>query len=59
MSGPPDGLRVIDAASIFAGPLVASLLGDFGADVIKIEHPSGDHAYLLRSGIFENVVLYQ
>ena len=42
MSGPPDGLRVIDAASIFAGPLVASLLGDFGADVIKIEHPSTD-----------------
>ena len=42
MSGPLEGLRVIDAASIFAGPLVASLLGDFGADVIKVEHPTGD-----------------
>jgi len=42
MSGPLEGLRVVDAASIFAGPLIASLLGDFGADVIKIEHPSGD-----------------
>ena len=36
------GLRVIDAATVLAGPLVASALGDFGADVIKIEHPRGD-----------------
>ena len=36
------GLRVLDCASIFAGPLIASILGDFGADVIKIEHPTGD-----------------
>ena len=40
--GPLAGIRVIDAASIFAGPLIASLMGDFGADVIKIEHPTGD-----------------
>ena len=37
-----DGIRVIDAATLFAGPLAAMLLGDFGADVIKIEHPKGD-----------------
>jgi len=36
------GLRVIDAAVLFAGPVIATLLGDFGADVIKIEHPRGD-----------------
>ena len=42
MSGPLQGLRVIDAASLFAGPVIASLMGDFGADVIKIEHPTGD-----------------
>jgi crotonobetainyl-CoA:carnitine CoA-transferase CaiB-like acyl-CoA transferase len=36
------GIRVIDAATLFAGPLAAMLLGDFGADVIKIEHPKGD-----------------
>ncbi|MGE0854368.1 MAG: CaiB/BaiF CoA transferase family protein [Hyphomicrobiaceae bacterium] len=42
MSGPLEGLRVIDAASLFAGPVIASLLGDFGADVIKVEHPTGD-----------------
>ena len=39
---PLAGLRVIDASSIFAGPLIATLLGDFGADVIKVEHPTGD-----------------
>src|SRR5436190_14066215 len=39
---PLAGLRVLDAATLFAGPLVATFLGDFGADVIKIEHPNGD-----------------
>jgi crotonobetainyl-CoA:carnitine CoA-transferase CaiB-like acyl-CoA transferase len=39
---PLAGLRVLDAATLFAGPLVATFLGDFGADVIKIEHPKGD-----------------
>ncbi|NDB68728.1 MAG: CoA transferase [Methylocystaceae bacterium] len=42
MTGPLNGLRVIDAATLFAGPVIASLLGDFGAEIIKIEHPSGD-----------------
>jgi crotonobetainyl-CoA:carnitine CoA-transferase CaiB-like acyl-CoA transferase len=37
-----DGIRVIDAATLFAGPLAATLMADFGADVIKIEHPKGD-----------------
>jgi formyl-CoA transferase len=39
---PLEGLRVIDCATVLAGPLIATVLGDFGADVIKIEHPSGD-----------------
>jgi formyl-CoA transferase len=38
------GLRVLDVATLFAGPLAATLLGDFGAEVIKIEHPKGDPA---------------
>ncbi|MFG1943671.1 CaiB/BaiF CoA transferase family protein [Nonomuraea sp. NPDC048826] len=30
---------VVDAATLFAGPLAATILGDYGADVIKVEHP--------------------
>lgn len=40
--GPLSGLRVIDAGVLFAGPVIGTLLGDFGADVIKVEHPRGD-----------------
>ena len=45
---PLSGLRVIDASSIFAGPIVATMLGDFGADVIKIEHPTQGDAMRTR-----------
>ena len=41
-AGPLAGLRVIDAGVLFAGPVIATLLADFGADVIKVEHPRGD-----------------
>lgn len=35
-----EGLRVIDAATLFAGPTAATMLADFGAQVVKIEHPT-------------------
>jgi crotonobetainyl-CoA:carnitine CoA-transferase CaiB-like acyl-CoA transferase len=37
---PLHGLRVLDLATLFAGPLAATALGDFGAEVIKVEHPA-------------------
>lgn len=39
--GPLAGLRVIDASRVLAGPYLAMLLGDLGADVIKVEKPDG------------------
>lgn len=38
-------IKVVDAATLFAGPTAAMFLGDFGADVVKVEHPKvGDPA---------------
>lgn len=39
---PLRGLRVIDASTVIAGPTIGRMMGDFGADVIKVEHPRGD-----------------
>jgi crotonobetainyl-CoA:carnitine CoA-transferase CaiB-like acyl-CoA transferase len=40
-TGPLAGLRVIDAATLAAGPLIATWLGEHGAEVIKVEQPDG------------------
>ena len=39
MNGPLEGIRVVEAATLFAAPIAGMLLGDYGADVVKIEHP--------------------
>src|SRR3990170_218805 len=41
-SGPLSGIKVVDIATLIAGPMAAAYLADFGADVIKVEHPQGD-----------------
>lgn len=42
MSGPLAGIRVLDISNVIAGPFAAALLGDFGAEVLKVELPVGE-----------------
>ena len=44
MPGPLDGFKVIDLTSMISGPMSTLILGDQGADVIKVEAPAGNHA---------------
>ena len=50
MAAPLDGIRVLEVANWLAAPSAAALMADLGADVVKVEHPSGDawRATLMR-----------
>jgi formyl-CoA transferase len=58
---PLEGIRVLDCATIIAAPFAAMLLADYGADVIKVEHPRGDGLRLSgaqKNGVGLNYAYY-
>ncbi|SPB14583.1 acetyl-CoA acetyltransferase [Caballeronia novacaledonica] len=62
MSGPLNGVRIVDLTTVLMGPYATQILGDLGADIIKVEPPAGDNVRGLgpkrnegMSGIFLHV----
>lgn len=49
---PLAGVRVLDFSALLPGPFAAAILGDLGADVLKIEPPAGDHARAILPMMF-------
>ena len=51
MAGPLNGIRILDTTALYSGPLATMMLGDQGADVVKIEIPDGQGDLMRVSGL--------
>lgn len=58
MNGPLEGVRVLDVSTILAGPLACQILGDYGADVIKVEHPTAGDSMRGHGPVKDGVPLW-
>jgi len=58
LASPLERIRVLDVATLFAGPLIATFLGDFGADVLKVEHPTRGDAVRAHGPAKDGVPLW-
>lgn len=56
--GPLNGIRVVEVATVLAGPLAGQIMGDFGAEVIKIEHPDGGDSFRTHGPHKDDVCLW-
>lgn len=57
-TGPLMGLRVLDVSTILAGPLACQILGDYGAEVIKVEHPTAGDSMRGHGPVKDGIALW-
>ena len=62
MSGPLDGVKIVDLSNMLMAPYATQILGDMGADIVKVEAPEGDpvrgigpHRHAGMGAIFFNI----